>query len=239
MSNLIVGISSNERQVNPDNPVNFVSSAVNFADAVKRAGGLPFYLPIASKEDAKAYITSVDGLLLSGGQDVHPSFYGQEKLTEKDDYFLKRDYFELALLEEAFLQKKPILAICRGMQLLNVYLGGSLIQELPNHLQVGSQGTFHEIEVSPTSRLASLLPPCHRVNSIHHQSIDCLGKDLLVVARDPRDQVIEAVELPGYPLLALQWHPEYLVTESSGDQKIFNDFVEQIRLQKESLKDSN
>ncbi|WP_193437796.1 gamma-glutamyl-gamma-aminobutyrate hydrolase family protein, partial [Streptococcus suis] len=100
----------------------------------------------------KDYIDMIDKLILSGGQHVDPSFYGQKRLIDSDDYLLERDAFELALIKEALRQGKPIFAVCRGMQLLNVALGGSLEQEVADHWQEGIEGTSHRLQVKPKSR---------------------------------------------------------------------------------------
>ena len=225
MSKVLIGISANEKTVAPDIPIIHLSSSRNFADGVKKAGGLPVYLPVSTEDEAKDYIDAIDALLLTGGQDVHPSFYDQERSTEKNDYDINRDYFELALIKEALVQRKPILAICRGMQLLNVALGGTLNQEIPNHALGSPLKLAHQIDVVEGSYLSHLFVSGTSVNSVHHQSLEKLGKDLVITARDPRDGVIEAVELPHYPLLAVQWHPEFLIDQSQSDQALFDDLV--------------
>ncbi|MGT2907068.1 gamma-glutamyl-gamma-aminobutyrate hydrolase family protein [Streptococcus dentiloxodontae] len=229
MSKVIVGISANEKPIAADVPIVHLSVSRNFADGVKRAGALPFYIPLSSQEEAKEYVNAIDALILTGGQDVHPSLYHQEAAAQKDDYFLERDLFEVALLAQALKQRKPILAVCRGMQLLNCYLGGDLNQEISGHSQGLPLGTSHEIELVDESRLAKLFHSGSRVNSVHHQSLNRLGNGLVVTARDPRDQTIEAVELPGYPLLAVQWHPEFLIDESRSDQALFDSLVGFVR----------
>ena len=235
MSPIIVGISANEKPISEDIPIVHLSSSRNFADGVKRAGGLPVYIPISNDEEVKAYIKTIDALLLTGGQDVHPSLYGHDKQTQTNDYNLERDHFELALIKHAFEAKKPILAVCRGMQLLNVYFGGSLNQEVDNHSQGLPLGTFHTIEVEPDSHLSGLLSNGHEVNSVHHQTIATLGNGLRVTARDPRDRVIEAFELPDYPLMAVQWHPEFLIDDHEH-QALFDDLVNKVKDQKSQSK---
>lgn len=225
MTKVLIGISANEKPVAPDIPIIHLSSSRNFADGIKKADGLPVYLPVSTEAEAKDYIDTIDALLLTGGQDVHPSFYGQERQTEKNDYDINRDRFELALIKEALAQRKPILAVCRGMQLLNVALGGTLNQEIPDHAPGSPLKLAHQIEVAEDSYLSRLFTSGASVNSVHHQSLDKLGKDLVVTARDPRDGVIESVELPHYPLLAVQWHPEFLIEQSPSDQALFDDLV--------------
>ena len=122
----------------------------------------------------------------------------------------------------------PILAVCRGMQLLNVYLGGTLNQEIPNHSQGMPIGTYHTVDVAENSHLAQLIPSGTAVNSVHHQSIDTLGQGLVVTARDPRDGVIEALELLDYPLVAVQWHPEFLI-DQAPHQALFSGLVKKAK----------
>nr|WP_328590607.1 gamma-glutamyl-gamma-aminobutyrate hydrolase family protein [Streptococcus equinus] len=143
----------------------------------------------------------------------------------KNDYDINRDRFELALIKEALAQRKPILAVCRGMQLLNVALGGTLNQEIPDHAPGLPLKLAHQIEVAEGSYLSCRFTSGASVNSVHHQSLDKLGKDLVVTARDPRDGGIESVELPHYPLLAVQRHPEFLIEQSPSDQALFDDLV--------------
>ena len=104
-----------------------------FADGVKRAGGLPFYIPISNPDFAREYVKSIDKLILTGGQNVDPSYYGEEKTADSKDYFLSRDIWEVALVKEALAQGKPVLGICRGLQLYNAVTGGSLNQDINGH----------------------------------------------------------------------------------------------------------
>lgn len=236
MRKIIVGISANEKPIAPNSPITHLSSSVNFADGVKKAGALPVYLPVSSVEEAKVYAEVLDALILTGGQDVHPSQYGQEIETQKNDYNPARDDFELALIELFLEKKKPILAVCRGMQLLNVYLGGTLHQEIENHSQGLPIGYYHSIDVLEGSQLADYFKTGDQINSVHHQAIDQVGQGLIVTARDPRDGIIEAMELPGYPLLAVQWHPEFLIEEEGGDQSLFDDLVKKAEQEKNNSK---
>lgn len=114
MGKPIIGITSNEKPVAEGIAIMNLSVSRNFADGIKRAGGLPFYIPLSGETDVVDYVSAIDKLLLTGGQHVLPQFYGQEKLIESDDYFKERDEFELKLVHEALRQEKPILGICRG-----------------------------------------------------------------------------------------------------------------------------
>lgn len=130
MCRTIVGVSANLCAVDPDGKNIHSSVSCKFAETIKQVGGLPMVIPVGVPSFAKDYIETVDKLILSGGQNVHPSFYGEEIAIESDDYNLERDQFELALLKEAVRQNKPVLAICRGVQLVNVAFGGTLHQEV-------------------------------------------------------------------------------------------------------------
>ena len=123
MAKVIVGITGNEKEMPAMSGIKYVAVAQDLSEGVKQAGGLPIVIPIGKPELAKDYVDMVDKLILSGGQHVDPRFYGQEKEIDSDDYSLARDQFELALIKEALRQKKPIFAVCRGMQLLNVAMG--------------------------------------------------------------------------------------------------------------------
>lgn len=225
MKPVIVGITGNEKEMPAMSGIRFDAVSRHLSDGVKEAGGLPIIIPVGTPDLAKAYVDMVDKLILSGGQNVDPRFYGQEREIDCDDYCLERDEFELALVREAIKQKKPIFAVCRGMQLLNVALGGTLNQKVEHHWQHEFTGTAHEVEVKPDSRVSHLVTSGSRINSIHHQSVKELAPGLVATARDPRDGTIEAFESKGgFPLLGIQWHPELLL-ESANSQSLFDYLV--------------
>lgn len=149
------------------------------------------FCQLVPKELAATYIQQIDKLLLAGGQDVAPEFYGQEPHIKLEETNRDRDEFELALIEEALKQNKPIFAVCRGMQLVNVALGGTLYQDLSmypqwsvKHGQQPTQPIFatHRIDVEPDSQLSNIYGTTGQVNSYHHQALHTLGKDLRVTA---------------------------------------------------------
>ncbi|HEV2361688.1 MAG TPA: gamma-glutamyl-gamma-aminobutyrate hydrolase family protein, partial [Acidimicrobiales bacterium] len=203
-----------------------------YVHAVLRAGGLPVLLPVQSK-GASELVARVDGIVLVGGPDVDPRRYGEEAHPETQTPRLGRDTFEFAVLEEATKLELPTLAICRGLQALNVFRGGSLHQHLPDvegrdvH---GQQGDYEArpVRIEAESRLADALGSdkaeamCH-----HHQAVDVVGEDLVPVAW-AEDGTIEALEDPNLPfLIAVQWHPEVgtdgaifqaLVKAASGEE---------------------
>ena len=135
MCRTIVGISANLCPVDEDGKNIHTSVSRKFVDGVRMAGGLPMVIPLGDKSLVEDYVETIDKLILSGGQNVHPKFYGEEKTIDSDDYNIARDEFELALLKEALRQNKPVMAICRGLQLVNVAFGGTLNQQIDNHWQ--------------------------------------------------------------------------------------------------------
>lgn len=174
-----------------------------YAEHVGAAGGIAVQLP--SVTDPSAVLDRMDGLVLTGGADVDPARYGAPTASTVGPPEPDRDEMELALLDAALARGLPVLAICRGLQLVNVARGGTLHTHLAEH----TIGPTHEVRVEPGSTLDGLHGPATVVNSLHHQGVDRLGADLVVTARAP-DGVIEAVELPGVALLGVQWHPEQL-----------------------------
>lgn len=229
MKKVIVGITGNEKEMPPLSGLTYVTVARDLAEGVIAAGGLPVVIPIGTPDLAKDYVGMVDKLLLSGGQNVNPHFYGEKQVIKSDDYLLARDLFELALIEEALKQGKPIFAVCRGMQLLNVALGGSLQQDVRNHWQDQLTGTSHGLQVRSKSRVSHLFRQGSQINSFHRQSIKRLAPDLRVTARDPRDGTIEAVEgRGGLSVLGVQWHPEFLCRDCDSNRRLFDYIVHQL-----------
>ncbi|HEV7527859.1 MAG TPA: gamma-glutamyl-gamma-aminobutyrate hydrolase family protein [Solirubrobacteraceae bacterium] len=192
----------------------------SYVDAVQRAGGLAVLLapdPQLVQEPAQA-LELIDGLLLAGGADIDPASYGQPAHAETQDSVPERDAFEIALTRAAIERDLPVLGICRGMQLINVALGGTLTQHLPEHLGhqehrrvIGSfDGSDHDVDVvDGTLAMRVIGSARHGTKSHHHQGVDRVGEGLHVSATSPFDGVVEAVELPqrGF-VLGVQWHPE-------------------------------
>ena len=179
-------------------------------------------IPVGDESVVHDYVEMIDKLILTGGQNVHPQFYGEEKTIDSDDYNLARDEFELALLQEALHQNKPILAICRGVQLVNVAFGGTLNQEIEGHWQGLPFGTSHSIKTVDGSVVSKLFGKESQVNSVHRQSIKDLAPNFRVTAVDPRDQTVEAIEsIDEHRIIGLQWHPEFLVNEEDGNLELF------------------
>ena len=204
--------------------------------ALSNAGAVPLLIPLGLPEEAlTALLERVDGILFTGGGDVHPERYGSQPHPLVDGVDADRDRVEIHLIEETLRAGLPFLGICRGLQVINVALGGSLYEDIldqrPNALrhQWGAEKSrdylAHAIQVEKDSRLAGILgQDSVEVNSLHHQGIQRLAVGLKAVAHAP-DGVIEAFEMAEYPFgLAVQWHPEALQAHAPMRQ-IFREFV--------------
>jgi putative glutamine amidotransferase len=197
-----------------------VALATLYPEAIERAGGIPVIVPPLRPDAIDALLDRVDGVCLPGGPDVQPSAYGAEPHPELGPTEPRVDAVELALVRAADRRKLPILAICRGMQLLNVARGGTLHQHLPDVVGAGIQHRqpehtsipTHRVETASHGRLrAALGGPSLEVNSFHHQAVQTLGKGLVATAW-ATDGTIEAVENPGERfVLGVQWHAEGLL----------------------------
>jgi len=213
-----------------DVPASFLPKV--YFEAVNKAGGIAILLPPqpVDSEIAREVLAGLDGLIITGGKDVDPARYGQVAHPETDEPRPDRDAWEDALLAAAIETELPFLGICRGAQMLNVALGGSLVQHLPD--VVGSTrynlgaGEFAENEVTVEgSKLAGMIGDSVVGKSYHHQAIDRVGEGLVVTARSD-DGTIQAVELPSVPFgVAVQWHPE----QDADDLRLFEGLVEAAR----------
>ncbi len=173
-----------------------------------------------------------DGLLLTGGTDVNPALYGQVPLPEVDQPDDERDRAELRLIDEALERDIPILAICRGLQLLNVHRGGTLLQHLASERHdtdfQDKSTVAHEIQLEPASHLSQILEETRvEVNSRHHQAVDRIGEGLRISARDTENRaIVEGLELPTRRfVIAVQWHPEDQAPRSQIQRRLFERFA--------------
>ncbi len=211
-----------------------------YAAAVESAGGDPVRIPLsASQAEVAATIASCQAVLLPGsGADVNPARYG-EPLNGSNPADPAREAADELLLQDAFNLRKPLLGICYGFQSMNVWLGGSLIQDLPTqkpspvaHSRVqGQLPPLHPVDLLENSQLRALAgDPRSRVNSSHHQAISRLGDRLQIAAICPVDGVIEAAEIPGSAFtIGVQWHPERTCQEDPFSQRIFTSLVDAAR----------
>jgi putative glutamine amidotransferase len=211
----------------------FVRADLHYVEAVTEAGGVPVVLPpVVGPQAAKALLEGLDGLLLSGGSDLDPGYYGERPIPELDVTIPERDAFEMALLQLALRRRVPVFGICRGMQIMNVALGGTLYQDLPS--QLGSavlkhqQDTpnwqpTHEVEVDEDSWVGGIIGACVKVNSYHHQGVKDLAGGLIASARSS-DGVMEAVESRDFSerwLVGVQWHPERMRDAAAEHRGLF------------------
>jgi putative glutamine amidotransferase len=208
-----------------------------YLSALRSAGATPIIVPLHEHQDRVARLLSgVQGVLLPGSIfDVDPQRYGESAIPECAASDPARAAVDELLLQEAFNLHKPILAICYGIQALNVWLSGSLVQHLKtsvNHSPGDNIAEAHPVRIAPGTRLSSLVPlndsPEPHVNSSHHQAIKLPGDGLQVSAVSPADGVIEAVELDSreHFVLGVQWHPERTYTQSAFSRALFASFAQ-------------
>jgi putative glutamine amidotransferase len=202
---------------------------LSYVHAVERAGGRPLLVP-PSEDGVEETLDALDGLLFSGGGDLDPATYGSEPHPATAGVRTERDRAELALLEGALARDMPVLAVCRGSQVLNVARGGDLVQHLPEvvgdekHKETPGVFSEHDVEVSRESRLGALVGERSTVKSSHHQGLGRVGEGLVVNARAD-DGTIEGIEDPSHRFaLGVLWHPE------EGDATaLFDALVEEAR----------
>jgi putative glutamine amidotransferase len=196
----------------------------HYLDAVARAGGVPVLLDPSQPVDPDV-VARFDGLLLLGGGDVDPARYGvSHRHPEVDGIDERHDAFELAALRAALDLDRPVLAVCRGCQVLNVALGGTLRQHVDDH-----RGRLHPVTVVPGSRTEAAMGTATPTGwSRHHQVIERVGDGLVVTAHDA-DGLVEGVELPDRWVVGVQWHPEDSAADDPAQQGLFNAFVAECR----------
>ena len=195
--------------------------------SLHRAGAKVRWIPWEDTPENRALLLSCDGLLMPGGVDIEPKRYGQETDPQCGKIDLARDAAEWWMLESYLPTRKPVLCICRGIQMLNVFCGGTLHQHIPGHSDFRNRGKgSHTVRITGNSRLASITEAEELlVNSMHHQTLDQLGKGMVVSAVS-EDGTVEAAEIPDHPFcMAFQWHPEHLSKTRPDQQRIFDAFV--------------
>lgn len=199
-----------------------------YIDGIRREGGLPLVLTFT--DDIDSLMDICDGFLFTGGPDINPELYGEPVRPGCEALCDPRDRFELPLMERCLEADKPLLGICRGMQLLNTVLGGTLCQDLPaeqpspvvHKMEAPYDRVVHDVNILENTPLHKLLGVSSiGVNSSHHQAVNCLSTDLQVMAR-ATDGIVESVWMPSRPMVwATQWHPERLYHQDDASRRIF------------------
>jgi putative glutamine amidotransferase len=218
-----------------------ISITEAYVNALIGAGAAPLLIPLGLPESVLHTIFSrLDGILFTGGGDVHPVQYQGQDHPLVDEVDLDRDRIEIQLIQDARRSALPFLGICRGLQVVNVALGGTLYEDILDQRPGSQRHQFwperprnylaHPVEIEPSSRLAAILGVDRpEVNSFHHQGIRDLAPPLQASAYAP-DGMIEAVELPDHPFgLAVQWHPEWLVMDDVAMRRLFKELVHAAR----------
>ena len=207
----------------------------SYIQAIKTVGGIPLVLPLVkSKSALEEYVSFCDGFLFCGGNDITPLLFGQEPAygIRKTDIAL--DIFQIRLMQNILQKDKPVLAICRGMQVLNVACGGSIYQDLNltdfatiNHMQtsLSRKDISHKVIFTPKSKIQKLLGDFAYTNSFHHQSIDRIGEGL-VASGMTGDGIVEAIEMPSHTfVLGVQWHPENMLDSAPKMKQLFHALI--------------
>lgn len=218
----------------------FTTKVLNtYVHAIEKCGGIPVLFPYVEKDETvERMVALCDGFLFTGGVDIHPMRYGEEAGENIGEIQEHRDEFDFRVFHKVLQTAKPILAICRGAQLVNVALGGTLYQDIPSELDTKilhrqSEPKFsysHDVKIKVGTPLYEMLGTEQiRANSFHHQAIKALGKGLEIMAV-AEDGIIEGVYSPESRYIrAYQWHPERLVDKNAQNRMIFEDFIRACR----------
>ncbi len=211
----------------------YVSNA--YIQSIRYAGGLPLLIPLVrSDQILEEYLNLCDGFLFCGGQDITPLLFGEAPMDHLGTTNISLDLFQIRLTKSVLKSQKPLLAICRGMQILNVACGGTLYQDILstknkfyNHMQNSQSRSdiSHLIQTVKSSKLHHYIGSNVKVNSFHHQAIQTLGEGLKICASSS-DQIVEAIEMPQHPfVIGVQWHPESMYRNSVEMRNLFKEFI--------------
>jgi putative glutamine amidotransferase len=229
----LIGITTNQSHNVYGQPT--IMLMQSYVNAVMQAGGVPVLIPSLIAEDGwDAAYSHLDGILFSGGGDISLDYFRGDPHPRIDDIDLQRDSVELKFIQTAVSDGKPFLGICRGCQIVNVALGGTLYTHIPDqvpnaldHAYPGNRRTVlvHEVKIEEGTRIADIYgEPIIKVNSLHHQGLKDIAPSLRVAGHSP-DGLVEAVERPDHPFgVAVQWHPEWL-TDQQSTRNLFRKFV--------------
>ena len=242
MSKLRIAITADTYPYASDvtNLVRAPFTARGLVDIINKLGALPIVLPDVSGAKGEDYVDLFDALIIPGGPDADPTFYGEEPSRHIGSTNYKRDVFEAELFKAFYKAGKPIFGICRGCQFINILMGGSVYQDLAadnpdsyiRHSQ-GADGSYptHHVEIAKGSSLYKSLGATAYVNSRHHQGIKKVGEGLTVTAK-AADGVVEAIETADGQIVAVQWHPENMWQEHAEMRRLFEDFIGRVAVQK-------
>ncbi len=229
MEKVIIGLSAN---INDDDPIANYGN-VAYVESVLKSGAVPLILPVTSDEDViDEYIKICDGFIFTGGEDISPLFYNEEPRTCARTSIILDEY-QLALFHKVYASKKPFLGICRGLQLMNVALGGTLYQDISEysknalkHAQVSDPSDVsHSVTFATDNILHTLYGDKIYINSYHHQAINRVADDLRVIGKAP-DGIIEAVEVIDHKFaIGVQWHPEKMLIKDDEMLPLFKELV--------------
>ncbi len=242
MSKLRIAITADTYPYASDvtNLVRAPFTARGLVDIINELGALPVVLPDVPGAKGEDYVDLFDALIIPGGPDADPTFYGEEPSRHIGSTNYKRDVFEAELFKAFYKAGKPIFGICRGCQFINILMGGSVYQDLAadnpdsyiRHSQ-GADGSYptHHVEIAKGSSLYKSLGATAYVNSRHHQGIKKVGEGLTVTAK-AADGVVEAIETADGQIVAVQWHPENMWQEHAEMRRLFEDFIGRVAAQK-------
>lgn len=234
-----------EKRVRGVKGQDMIMSTHDYSTSVERAGAIPLYIPVINNENYINQIANtMDGIIFAGGEDIAPSRYGQANKKNLSTIVPQRDTFEFSLISKFIESKKPILGICRGMQVINTFFGGTLHQDIYNDKlteieHVGTMAPKNNISHKVRLTKGSLIYKAFEkdtisVNSYHHQAIDEIGKELVVTGYS-EDNIIESIEHIKYPfLVGVQWHPEMMAETHKEQLKLFQLFIDAVRKSKQS-----
>lgn len=233
----VVGVSASIKfETHEVYPSSFINTA--YTDSIIRANGIPFILPVCNNESIlKKMVESVDGILLSGGEDIHPFLFNEEPIEKIGHISEERDFLDFKILKYAVEMKKPVLGICRGHQVINVFFSGNIYQDIATqtsskikHSQSARINlATHKINIKKDSFLYDIFGKSTEINSFHHQAIKDVSDKFDVIATS-NDGIIEAIEYKGDEfIIGTQWHPEVMAESNGKMQEIFNRFVKKCK----------
>lgn len=207
-----------------------------YLEAIQDAGGIPVIFPICPDEDILYYINKVDGVLLTGGDDIDGRYFGEPTYRYAGKIIPERDKLEISIAKKCHEKNIPVLGICRGMQVMSIAMGGSIYQDIERqydkrpfikHKQEAPRcyGS-HKVEIIPSSKLSSIIKnDLLYVNSFHHQGVRSVGDGIIVSARS-EDELIEGIESQNHPYyIGVQWHPEHMYKKNVEEKRLFQNLI--------------